>query len=267
MLSGDLEKERVFVSFGGECPYRCRHCYTFCDNYQYDPVLSIDDLVHSLEEKKFSIVYISGHKENFVNPDEGLELCEELFSHYSTDILLTTRNVFNEKQVERLCALKKRMQELARDLYVCVSIPALESYKKIECSDLIPSPDERIDFVKRLYAHKIYTILTIRPLFPSSFIPVSEPLEILQRCKGYVSAVISSGIVVDDTILRNLKTFPSDITYAEGKLMKCLGQDIDVRYVNVEQEYLKIEQFCKIHNIYLDEHSIPVIQYLKDKKC
>ena len=91
-------------------------------------------------------------------------------------------------------------------------------------------------------------------------------MEILQRCKDHVSAVISSGIVVDDTILRNLKTFPSDITYAEGKLMNCLGQDIDVRYVNVKQEYLKIAEFCKIHNIYLDEHSIPVIQYLKNEK-
>lgn len=266
MLLEDLEKERVFVSFGGECPYRCRHCYTFCNNYQYDPVLSVNDLICSLKEKNFSLAYVSGHKENFVNPDEGLELCEEIFSNYATDILLTTRNVFNKKQLERLCSLNERMRALERDLYVCVSIPALESYKKIECSNLMPSPEERIDFVKRLYAHKIYTILTIRPLFPSSFIPINEPMEILKRCKGYISAVISSGIVVDDTILRNLKTFPSDVTYVEGKLMKCLGQDIDVRYVNVEQEYSKIEHFCKIHNIYLDEHSIPVIQYLKSKK-
>ena len=262
----NIEKERVFVSFGGVCPYRCRHCYTFCDNYQYDPVLSIDDLVCSLEGKKFSIVYISGHKENFVEPDEGLELCEKILSHYTTDILLTTRNVFNDSQIEKLCRLNERLKSLYRDLYVCVSIPALQSYRKIESSALIPSPDERIEFVKKLYQHKIHTILTIRPLFPNSFIPISEPLEILQRCKNHVSAVISSGVVVDDTILRNLKTFPSDIKYAEGKLMKCLGQDVDVRYVNVEQEYSKIEQFCKAHNIYLNEHSIPVVQYLKKEK-
>lgn len=266
MLMEELEKERVFVSFGGACPYRCRHCYTFCDNYQYDPILTVADLVNSLQSKKFSLVYISGHKENFVNPDDGLELCEEVFSRYSVDILLTTRNTFNEAQLERLNKLNERMKVANKDLYVCVSVPALKSYKKIESSFLIPSPDERIDFVKQIYERNIYTILTLRPLFPNSFIPISEPLEILQRCKAHVSAVISSGIVVDDTILRNLETFPKDITYNEGKLMKCLEQDINVRYVNVEQEYSEIEKFCKTHNIYLNEHSIPVIQYLKKTK-
>lgn len=266
MLLEDLEKERVFVSFGGACPYKCSHCYTFCDNYQYDPVLTVDELVDSLQGKKFNLIYISGHKENFVNPDDGLELCEKLFSQYSVDILLTTRNIFNQKQLERLCKLNEKMKILNKDLYVCVSIPALKSYKKIESSPLIPSPDERIDFVKRIYERKIYTVLTLRPLFPNSFIPISEPLEILQRCKDHVSAVISSGIVVDDTILRNLGTFPKDITYNEGKLMKCLEQDINVKYVDVKQEYSEIEKFCQIHKIYLNEHSIPVIQYLKKIK-
>jgi DNA repair photolyase len=263
MLLEDLEKERVFVSFGGKCPYRCRHCYTFCDNYQYDPISTVNDLVKSLKEKEFSLVYISGHKENFVNPDDGLELCEEIFSSYYTDILLTTRNVFDNKQLKRLCNLNERMKLLNKDLFVCVSIPALQSYKKIESSSLVPSPDKRIDFIKRLYENDIYTILTIRPLFPDAFISVNEPLEILHKCKNYVSAVISSGIVVDDTILENLKTFPKDIRYIEGKLMQCLGQNINVRYVNVEQEYKKINEFCQLNNIYLSDHSIPVIQYLK----
>ncbi len=266
MILKDLEKERVFASFGGECPYRCRHCYTFCDNYQYDPDLSVKDIINNLKGHEFSLVYVSGHKENFVNPDEGLDLCEEIYANYSPDILITTRNVFNERQLSRLSELNKKMRLANKDLYVCVSIPALQSYKKLESNVSIPSPDERINFIKRVYEKGMYTILTIRPLFPDTFIPISEPLEILNECKDYVSAVISSGVVVDDTIVKNLKTFPSDVKYKEGKLMECLGQDINMKYVNVEQEYLQIEQFCKEHNIYLNEHSIPVIQYLKGKK-
>lgn len=266
MMLKNLEEERVFASFGGACPYRCRHCYTFCDNYQHDPDLSIKDIIHNLEEQEFSLVYISGHKENFVDPDEGLDLCEEIYAHFSPDILITTRNVFDERQLNRLSELNKKMRFANKDLYVCISIPALQSYKKIESNALIPSPNERINFIKRLFEKEIYTILTIRPLFPDVFIPIKEPLEILDRCKDYVSAVISSGVVVDDTIIKNLKTFPSGVNYKEGKLMECLGQDINMRYVNVEQEYIQIEQLCKKHNIYLDDHSIPVIQHLKNMK-
>ena len=90
---------RVVVSFGGRCPYACKHCYTFIPEYKHDAENNIDLIVRQLKQTKnifentqtpLNIVYVSGHKENFVNQDDGIELCEKIYEAVHCDILFTT---------------------------------------------------------------------------------------------------------------------------------------------------------------------------------
>ena len=258
-----LEDRRQFVSFGGNCAFNCNHCYTFSSDYEHSALTTIQDIVDSLASKDFDIVYVSGHRENFIVPDEGLDLCESIFKTYNTDLLVTTRNVFTRDQLERLNKLNKEMKANGKDMYFCVSLPCTSSYKLLEPCGLIPSPTKRMDFLKSIYDIGIYTLLTIRPLCPNEFIPIDEALEIIDACHSFSSAVISSGIVVDEYIKKRLRNFPS-YESTTGTLMECLeNTQILVDYVNVDKELMQIREYCDNVGVRLFERSCPAIEYLK----
>lgn len=260
---------RQFVSFTGKCPYQCNHCYTFCSGYDsYDSGCTVDEIVASLKNvEPFNIVYISGHKENFINPDEGLELCESVFEHFHCDIMVTTRNIFNDSQLSRFEKLNRKMEQVGNDLFFCASIPALGSWKKLEPNELVPDPRQRIENLINVYNRGIYTFLTLRPLCPDYYIPISEILEIIDMCKNNTSIILSSGIVVNDEILNKLVGFPQDFQSEEKPLMPCLKNHISMKYVNVQKELLLIEKRARELNIPFFEHSIPAIEYLKNNSA
>ncbi len=256
--------KRQFVSFTGKCPYQCNHCYTFCSGYDsYDSGNSIQEIIESLHQEEFDIVYVSGHKENFVNPDKGIELCETIFENYNSDILITTRNIFESKHLDRLKYLNDKMKKKNKDLYFCASIPAFQSYKKLEPNSIIPSPEQRIDNLKRVFDIGIYTILTLRPLCPDSYIPIKEILDIIELCKNHTSAVLSSGIVLDNEIIHKLKGFPTNFISEEKPLMPCLKNNLSMRYVNVNSELKIIKEKCLEYKLPFFVHSLPAIEYLK----
>ncbi len=263
--NNDLYK-REFASFSGKCPYACLHCYTFTPNYQTMGEDNISKIVNRLDGKNLDVIYISGHKENFLNPAQGLELSEKLFEAYHCDILMTTRNVFNKEEVSRLSKLNSKMKNEGKDLFFCVSIPALESYKKLESNPMIPTPQQRMEFLSEVYANGIDTFLTVKPLCPNEFIPIDEALEIIDRCKNYSTVVLSSGIVVDNHIKKRLKGFPSDYKSEKAPLMECLENNIQVQYVDVSEELIKIENLCNKYSLPFFQHSMPAIQYVKMKK-
>lgn len=258
--------KREFASFSGKCPYACLHCYTFTPNYQVKGENSISKIVSSLEGKNPDVIYISGHKENFYEPNQGLELGEKLFETYHCDILMTTRNVFNQEELNRLSKLNTNMKSEGKDLFFCISIPALESYQKLENNPLIPNPYQRIQFLSEVYLKGIITFLTLKPLCPNEFIPIEEILEIVERCKNYATVVLSSGIIVDIFILKRLKNFPTSFDFQQAPLMECLENDLSVQYVDVSSELEKIQTLCSQYGIPFFEHSMPAIEYIKKLK-
>lgn len=255
---------RQFVSFTGKCPYQCNHCYTFCGGYNsYDSGCTVQDVIAKLKDEKFDIVYVSGHKENFVNVDEGLELCEKIYETYNSDIMVTTRNIFSSEQIERFKQLNLRMKINKKDLFFCASIPALYSYKKLEPNPIIPNPYQRIDNFISIFKAGIKTILTLRPLCPDIYIPTQEIIEIIELCKDNTSAVLSSEIVVNDEILYKLKGFPKDFSSCEKPLMPCLKNNLSMKYVNVEKELEIIKKKCEELQLPFFKHSLPAIEFLK----
>lgn len=258
-------ENRAFASFSGICPYRCNHCYTFIDEFVSKGKDNIESIIDSLKGKDFEIVYVSGYRENFIKPSEGILLLERLYKEFGCDILLTTRAVFEQEFINRISTLNSEMKKNGNNLFLCISIPAYESYELLEPSKLIPSPEMRMDFLKKIHIEGIYTILTIRPLCPDSFIPTAETLKIINNVKSHCSAVISSGIVVNDYILDKLESFPTNFSYTESNIMNCLDNKIPVKYVDVEHELDTIEKHCKDLNIPFFKNSLPAINYLYDR--
>ncbi|MDR3293385.1 MAG: hypothetical protein LBT20_04690 [Clostridiales bacterium] len=254
---------RGFASFGGICPIACNHCYTFMRGYQHKPDEKVDDIVNSLKGKVYDIIYISGHCENFINQEQGFELCEKLFSSYNCDIMLTTRMVLDVGIINRLSSLNKKMCQNGNTLFVCSSIPALESYRKLEPSKYMPSPRERIRFLRDVHNEGIITFLTLRPLFPDYYINTTELLQLIDEAQDASDIVLSSGIVVNEDNLKKLCGF--NVKKATtGHLMNCLDNaDISVQYVDVTNE-LKLlnEKSCFLQLPFFSE-SLIAVKFLK----
>ncbi len=255
-----LEK-RELVSFDGACPYKCKHCYTFGLNEE-NKNLSIDDIVESLKEKEFDVIYVSHNKENFINPKEGINLCRKLFETYNKDILAITRNVFNDDELNDFSKLNEEMKSKGKLLCLAVSIPALDSIEITEGIGIIPSPEERINFLKRAKEKDIKTILVIRPLYPNKIIPIKEPLKIIEKCSGFIDCVLSSGLAVNDFILKQLGLTWDDFNYLDGDNSKFLLGAIDnMKYIDVQEELKQLKDKCKDLNISIFNHSMEALQF------
>ena len=257
--------KRVLVSFDGECPYRCKHCYTY-ELEQLSINRSIKEIVDSIREKEFDIIYVSQKKENFVNPNEGLELCEALFTEYHTDIVAITRNVFNKQQIERLKKLNHLMKDEGKQIFLSVSIPALDSAIITEELSVIPSPKERIQFLRDLSGEGITTFLVMRPLYPNKIIPISEILQLVDICKDFVSCVLSSGLVTNASILERLGYREEDFSYNDnGKSDYLVGAiEGDMKYIDVREEINILCDYCKKIGVPFFEHSMPAVNYIKN---
>ena len=106
-------------------------------------------------------------------------------------------------------------------------------------------------------------------LCPNEFIPIDEALEIIRRCKDFSTVVLSSGIVVDDNILRKLPGFPVNRLDSSKRepLMPCLGNElIQVCYVDVSSELQKIEELCNANGLPFFQHSMPAVKYVRSLK-
>ncbi len=258
---GNYINKRELVSFDGLCTFNCKHCYTY--ELPQNKPRSVRQIVDSLAGKNFDIVYVSQKRENFIVPEEGIELCETLFEKYNCNIIAITRNVFNEKELERLSKLNKKMRKNKKYLFLAVSIPALESYSKTEDCNIIPTPKKRIEFLKKLYDLDIFSILTIRPLYPNKIIPISEALEIINLCENKISCVLSSGLATNEHILNRIGLLENDFNYIEGQSSEYLvDSGSDVNYTDVIKEIKEIKEKCKEKNIPFFEHSMPAINYI-----
>ena len=259
--------KRVLVSFDGACPFYCKHCYT----YGLEQGLnnrSIEEIIKSIEKKDFDIIYVSQKKENFANPDEGILLCELLYNRYHTDIMAITRNVFDEKQINRLRDLDQKMRNAGKQIFLAVSISAIESAGVTEDLERVPSPYERINFLRDVSKAGITTFLVIRPLYPQTIIPISEVFSLVDKSKNYVSGILSSGLAVNKTILDQLGLDENDFLYSEeDKSDYFVGAIEDIKFTNVKKELKMLRDYCKKHNIPFFSHSLPAINYMKEQTC
>jgi len=262
-------KKREFISFSGSCPYDCKHCYTFhCAQNSGFKEDDITRLSKSILGKDFDIVYVSGHKENFVNPDVGIDLCEKLFVEHSCHIFAITRNVFTDSQVERLRELSSLMQARGKKLFVAVSISALESAAIVENTENLPTPLERINFLKRLYEAGILNILLLRPLFNNNIIPISETMKIVDLLQSNVSCVVASGLAVNDGILSKMGIPSEAFRYAAINSSEYLNGAIvgDNKLVDITEEYSKLEKKCKQYGLPLFSHSMEAANWIADSQ-
>lgn len=253
-------KERVLVSLPGKCPLNCKHCFAL--EQEEEGFSSMDEVIESISDKNFDIIYVSHLKENFVNPEEGVCFCERLFERYRKDICVTSRCVLTDVFIQRLSRLNAAMKEQGHRLFWCESIPALESAALTEDLSKIPTPHERINFLEKLENAGITTIMSVRPLFPSSSISKNEIGRLIEYAKNCVSAVITGGLIVTPQIEKRFSIDTQNWEYSENNSDYLVGViKNNAKFVDVNKELTVLSDCCKKNSIPFFLHSMQAINY------
>lgn len=256
-------ENRVFVSFDEPCHFQCKHCYTYA--IKRNQIRSMEEIVNSISEKEFDIIYVSQKTDNFSNPNRGLELCEKLFSKYKKDLFVITRSVFDDKEIDRMRTLKESMNLQSKDLYVAISINSFDSNYICEDVNRVSTPEKRLEFIKKLSNLGFKPILMLRPVFPNHIIPVNECLQIINLCASYVSCVVASELGINDDILKRLNLSKSDFHFLANHEYLQGAIDCEIEFVDVREELRIIQKECEKLNCHFFTHSMPALNYLISK--
>ena len=256
-------KTRQLISFDERCPMMCKHCYTY-ELEEKAKKRTQKELVLSLQNKQFDIIYVSQSYENFFDEQAGLQLCSDLYHTYQKDLFVITRNHLSNKAIERLGALNREMQTQGNQLFLSVSVCADDSYGFTENVQLCPTPRQRLENLQRAFRQGIKTLLIVRPVFPNHIIPVAECLNLIELAQPYICAVISSGLIATDKILNKLGLNREAFRYlsnGDSDYLDNLPSEAAL-YVDVESELKKIERFCEQKNVRFFRHSMPALNAL-----
>lgn len=255
--------KRVLVSFDGECPMKCKHCYTYDLEFQ-ESSRTIEQLVQSIEKRHFDIIYISQSYENFIDEKKGLKLCKKLYDTYHKDILIITRSILSDEVLLELKKLNEEMKKNGNQMFLAVSVCADESYGITEDILKCPEPRIRLNNLKKAYNYSIKTILMLRPIFPEKLIPVQECLELIKSSQNYINAVVSGGLIVTDTIIEALHIDMGCIQWSingDSEYLKDLDKS-KVKYIDVKNEMKEIEIYCQSISVPFFRHSMPALNYI-----
>lgn len=255
--------KRIFVSFDEYCPFECKHCYTYDIERSY--CRTVDEIVESISDEDFDVVYVSQKNDNFANPERGIALCEKLFDRYGCNIFAITRNTFDTLEIERVRELYTRMRTANKLLVFAVSVSAIQSAYKTEDLMRVPSPDSRIAFISRLSASGIPIMAMIRPVYPEKIVPSRELFQIVDLCRSHASCVVSSGLGVNGTILNRLGMKREDFTYIKDFEYLQGAIDCSIDFIDVRDELARLHAKCEDAALPFFEHSMPALNHLYEQ--
>ncbi len=252
--------QRAFVSFDELCPYQCKHCYTY--GIKRKKIRTPEEIVDSISNDEFDIIYVSQKNDNFSNPLKGLKLCRLLFEKYNSNLFIITRNVFNNDEFKELEKLKADIQNANKQIFIAVSLNSIDSIGVCEDVSKVPAPKDRISFIKKLADKGFMPILMLRPVFPNNVIPIDECLQILDCTYQHVACVVSSGLGVNNDILNRLGMKEDDFSYNTNQEYLKGAIDCEIKFINVNCEIEKIRQKCQSLKVPMFEHSMPALNYI-----
>lgn len=267
-----IGNNRAMVSLGPltqykHCPYSCAFCYVKSEFMKYK-TMEINNIIKFLQDNKgkYDIIYISGDTDSFAPPrtDKAIELVEKISNCIDVDITFTTRTIFNENDLKKLKNINENMKLKNRRLIASISISRLYSADYIEPHP-IPTPEQRIEMLKKLKEEGLYTILATRPFLP--IIDANDYIEIIEKSKNYIDVVLG------------------ETWYADERLIKDVCRDIDITKINFIEKTMdfddnnyvwkcyeakeiveKVTKYCNDNNIPFYMRSRPAIEYIRNSK-
>lgn len=169
-----IDGNRAMVSLGPcsdnmYCPYRCAFCYVQ-DGFMSYIKLDVSEIVNFLVKNRenYNIIYISGDTDSFAPPrnKEGIKLLYDIVKNTDCDITFTTRSVFADSEYEQLSDIIKEHKKSGYKFIAGSSITRYSEDTAYLEPAPIPSPEARIQHIKKMKRAGAITMLGLRPFLP-----------------------------------------------------------------------------------------------------
>lgn len=182
-----IDGNRAMVSLGPlannvYCCYQCAFCYVQ-DGFMSYANLDVSEIVDFLvkNREKYNIIYISGDTDSFAPPrtKKGIELLNDIVKAVRCDITFTTRSVFLEDEYKQLSDI---INEHKKSGYKFIAGSSITRYSEDTAylePKPIPSPDDRIQHIKKMKKAGAITMLGLRPFLP--VVNVQDYITILDK--------------------------------------------------------------------------------------
>jgi len=254
------------------CPYRCAFCYVQ-DGFTKYARLDEDAIIDFLEENRsrYDIVYVSGDTDSFAPPrtERALYLLERIVNTLDVDVLFTTRTVFSESDYEILKRIIDEQNRTKNMFFACISITRYSENAAYIEPHPIPSPDQRIETLKRLKEAGATTVAALRPFLP--VVDVSDYITILEKSQGYVDIALGEPFyfVRDGKICK--RVFPNGIPEAfepdiqRGVKMSFDDNNLDWDVWDSSDYERTVREYCNKNGIIFSMHSEDAIEEYKKK--
>jgi DNA repair photolyase len=254
---------RIMVSFGEKCAFKCKYCYTSAPTFENYPNRDTDQIVDAIRDfpdKNFENIYVSCDMEAFVDQKRAIELIEKLAT-LDKDIHFTTKMNLSDTTIRSIARINDELNQNGRMLIPAITICAMKSSKELEPYP-IPPPYERIKTIIKLSEKGLKVILAMRPFLPS--VSISEYKEILDRTAKHIECVLGGVLFLDlegsiekmlGYSIKNFKLQPMYFIDKPGMWKVYMG----------EREQRFVEEYCKYLMKDFFMTSPPAIESIKRK--
>lgn len=246
-----ISGERAVVSTGGVCTHGCEYCFVGAGGYKIINELSVDKIVSSVAKfpPEVKRIELGLDKDPMLDQPKALELISRL-SLLGKDLSFATKANLTNETVKKLAEISKEMTSRGNYLFTKVSLFGFETAKKYEPH--APSPEERVEVIRRLHDAGLPTIIYIKPILPDL---TDEEIErVFQETEDHCYAYIAGYLIYDEKLAKKLNIEPSK------EKMK-MEWDPSQREWNVYRDP-RIKELVKRENVF--SVSREAIEYVKN---
>lgn len=185
-----IDQDRVLTYSHLSCPLDCKYCFVDDLNFnQQKNVAYLDssqlELIHQLPEN-IKLIMLGCDTEFFQNQNEAIGILEALTTTHK-NLSIVTKFALQEGIINQLKQINDKLSDSSNHLTLSVSLTCMESAPKWE--PRVPTPQMRIETLRRAYLSGIKTLVALRPLLPD--ISKEELSSIIDKtseyCYGYYS--------------------------------------------------------------------------------
>jgi len=266
----DVRDNRLMLSLGAlsskkYCTFSCKFCYLRSEDFSSYISLPVPDIINWVRnlETPFDIIYVSGDTDTFAPPrtEQALDLLENL-CEFKVDILFTTRAVFKDSHLLRLSEIQRVQSNNKKMLIGCVSITQL-NHPHLEPKP-IPSPQSRIEQLRKFKEIDLKSILAMRPFLP--IIPLEDYKQIIDYTKDHVDLILGSHWFADPKGKLEEDVFQGHMPTDSSFVYEKMDFDINDAFWKVyKSESLEqgVREYCDLLKIPFFMRSKPAIDFLR----